>query len=236
MTQLRATDTIAELTMENKRLRAELRERVDELRGCRGRIVDAIDAERRRIERDLHDGTQARLVSLAMSLGLLEAKLATDPDAARPIAPAAREAVAATLDELRKLSQGIYPAALAERGLGSALTELCERAALPVHLQVSLDRRLPAEVEAAGYYVVSEALTNAAKHARATQARVAATRHQRELVVEVADDGIGGAICDSGTSGLRGLADRVERLGGRMTLSSPPGRGTTIRTEIPCRW
>jgi signal transduction histidine kinase len=139
--------------------------------GAAGAETGAIDAERRRIERDLHDGPQGRLVSLAMSLGLLEAKLASDPDAARPIARAAGGAVAATLDELRELSRGyILPPS---SRLGTALTELCERAALSVDLEVSLDRRLPADVEAAGYFIVSEALTNAAKHAHATEARAA---------------------------------------------------------------
>ena len=227
-----APASTAELALENARLRAELRARRAQLRAYRGRVAEAIDAERRRIERDLHDGPQGRLVSLAMSLGLLEAKLAGDPEAARPIAREAREAVAAALAELRELSQGIYPAALAERGLASALAGLCERVALPVHLDVSLDRRLPREVEAAGYFLVSEALTNAVKHAQATEVRISVRRQPGRLVVEVADDGVGGATLASG-SGLRGLVDRIEGLGGRLLVLSPPARGTTVQAELP---
>jgi signal transduction histidine kinase len=167
-----------------------------------------------------------------MSLGRLERMLPGDPDAARQIAREARRAVAAVLDELRELSNGIYPAALTERGLGPALVDLCERAPLPASLDVSLEQRLPDQVEAAGYFVVSEALTNAAKHAQASAARVTVACRRQRLVVEVADDGKGGARRRDG-SGLRGLADRVDRLGGRLTVSSPLGRGTTVRAEVP---
>jgi signal transduction histidine kinase len=222
----------ADLALENERLRAELRARLAQLRACRGRVVEAIDQERRRIERDLHDGTQGRLVSLAMSLGLLEAKLAGGPEGARPIVREAREAVAVALAELRELSQGIYPAALAERGLASALAELCERAALPVHLDVSLDQRLAADVEAAGYFLVSEALTNAVKHAHATEVHISVRRQPGRLSVEVIDNGVGGATLASG-SGLRGLVDRIEGLGGRLRVFSAPGRGTTVQAELP---
>jgi signal transduction histidine kinase len=154
-----APATTADLALENERLRAELRARRAELRACRGHVSDAIDAERRRIECDLHDGTQGRLVSLAMSLGFLEAKLPREPEAAQPIAREARATIAAALADLRELIQGIYPATLAERGLGAAFEELSARAALPVRLDVSLDRRLAADVEAAGYLLVSESLT-----------------------------------------------------------------------------
>jgi signal transduction histidine kinase len=224
----------AERTVENERLRAELRARDDELQACRGRLVDAIYAERRRFERDLHDGAQARLVSAAMSLAFLEAKLPSDSHAAQPIVREARQAIAAALADLRNLSRGIYPAVLTERGLGPALAELCDLAPLPVDLEVALDRRPSAEAEAAGFFVVSEALTNAAKHARANRAHVAAWRHEQLVVVEVADDGIGDAVVGAG-SGLRGLAERVDGLGGRLTVSSAPGRGTTIRAAIPDR-
>ena len=226
VTELKAP-AASELTAENERLRAELR-------ACRGHVEDAIDAERRRIERDLHDGTQGRLVSLAMSLGLLEAKLPSEPDAARPIVREACQTVAEALEELRELSQGIYPAVLAERGLTSGLEELCQRAALSAHLELSLDRRFSPEVEAAAYCVVSEALTNAAKHAHASAVSVLGLHAPRRLVLEIGDDGTGGTTVATG-SGLRGLIDRVQRLGGRVALSSPPDEGTLIRAEIPVR-
>jgi signal transduction histidine kinase len=234
MTQTEATAATARLSMENERLRAELRELVDELRACRGRMGDAINAERRRVERDLHDGTQGRLVSVAMSLGLLEAKLPGDPSAAMPIAREARRALARALQELRELSRGIHPAALTERGLGAALQELAERAALPAYVELSVDSRPPWRVEAAAYFAVSEALTNAAKHSQAGEVRIAVSYEEPVLVAEVVDDGIGGAAAGRG-SGLQGLTDRVQALGGRLIVSSPPGLGTTVRVEIPCR-
>ena len=223
----------AALTLENERLRAELLARLDELRASRARLVEATESERRRIERDLHDGTQQRLVSLAMTLGLAESKLARDPDAVGPVLREARQALALTLEELRELSQGIQPAVLVERGLGEALDDLARRAALPVRLTLALEDRLPAPVEAAAYFVASEALTNAAKHSHATEVTVRAGSGTGALVLEIADDGIGGAEPGAG-SGLRGLADRVEALGGRLTISSPPGRGTALVAEIPC--
>jgi len=195
----------AGLTLENERLQAELRARLTDLQASRARLVEATEAERRRIERDLHDGTQQRLVSIAISLGLLESKL-----------PA-----------------GSAQTILTERGLPTALDELCRRAALPAHLQLDLDRRLPDQVETAAYFVVSEALTNAAKHSHASEVRVNATYAGDVLTVEVADDGIGGAAIGHGT-GLRGLADRVEALGGTLTVSSPLGRGTMLHAEFPC--
>ena len=223
----------AALTLENERLQAELRARLAELQASRARLVDATEAERRRIERDLHDGAQQRLVSLAMSLGLLDAKLPAEPEAAKPLAGEARAALSVALEELRELSHGIHPAVLTERGLAAALEELADQAALPTHLGLSIDARPPPRVEGAAYFVVSEALTNAAKHSHAGEVRVTASRERDLLIVEVSDDGIGGAAAEAG-SGLRGLADRVEVLGGRLIVSSPPGRGTTLRPEIPC--
>jgi signal transduction histidine kinase len=223
----------AALTLENERLRAELLAKLAELQASRARLVEATDAERRRIERDLHDGTQQRLVSIAMTLGLVESKLSVDRPAVGPVLREARDALAVALDELRDLSQGIRPAILVERGLQAALDDLSRRAALPVRLDVAIDGRLPEPVEAAGYFVASEALANAAKHSHASEVRLAASCDGRLLVIDVADDGIGGAATGRG-SGLRGLADRVEALGGRLTVSSPPGRGTTVRAEIPC--
>jgi signal transduction histidine kinase len=223
----------AALTLENARLQAELRARLTELQASRARLVEATDSERRRIERDLHDGTQQRLVSIAMALGLAESKLAADRPAVEPVLREAREALAVALAELRELTQGIRPAILVERGLAAALDDLSRRAALPVRLDLAISGRLPEQVESAAYFVASEALANAAKHSHASEVCLVASRDGALLVLEVADDGIGGAASGGG-SGLRGLADRVEALGGRLTVSSPPGRGTTVRAEIPC--
>ena len=223
----------AALALENERLHAELRAQLAELRASRARLVEATDAERRRIERNLHDGTQQRLVSIAMSLGLLESKLPEGTAEAPALVRETREALALALEELRELTQGIHPTLLVERGLPAALDELCRRAALPVQLDFELEHRLPEQVESAAYFFTSEALANAAKHSHAAKARVRAFSDGRTLTVEVGDDGIGGAAAGGGT-GLRGLTDRVEALGGRMTISSPPGRGTILRAEIPC--
>jgi signal transduction histidine kinase len=223
----------AALTLENARLQAELRARLAELQASRARLVEATESERHRIERDLHDGTQQRLVSLAMVLGLAESKLAGDRPAVEPVLREAREELALALDELRELTQGIRPAILVERGLAAALDDLSRRAGLPVKLSVGVRGRLPEQVEGAAYFVASEALTNAAKHSHASEVLLAAHQQEATLVLEVVDDGIGGAV-PGGGSGLRGLADRVEALGGRLTVSSPPGRGTSLRVELPC--
>jgi signal transduction histidine kinase len=223
----------AGLALENERLQAELRARVDELRASRARIVEATDAERKRIERNLHDSTQQRLVATSMALGLAESKLASDPDAARRILEEAREGLGVALKELRDLSQGIHPGILTERGLGPALQELAFRAPVPVDVAVAVEGRLPDPVEAAAYYVVAEALTNIAKYASASGVSVVVGRSNGRAVVEVADDGVGGADPARG-SGLRGLADRVEALGGAFAVESPQGLGTLLRAEIPC--
>ena len=222
----------ASLALENERLQAELRARLVELQASRARLVEATDAERRRIERDLHDGTQQRLVSIAMSLGLLESKL-PEHATTQPLVRETREALSVAMAELRELTHGINPPLLTERGLAAALDELCRRAALPTHLDLALDRRVPDQIESAAYFVASEALANAAKHSHGSEVRVAAADDGSYLTVQVSDDGIGGATT-AGGSGLRGLADRVEALGGRFTVSSPPGRGTTLRAEFPC--
>ena len=227
----------AGLALENERLQAELRARLMELNASRGRLVEATDAERRRIERNLHDGTQQRLVSIAMSLGLLESKLAPDQTGAAPIVREARTALTLALEELRELTQGIHPTLLVERGLPVALEELCQRAGLPAHLKVDLDVRLPDQVETAAYYFASEAISNAVKHSHGNEIRLVVSYDGRALTVDIADDGIGGAAVGgtaSGSSGLRGLADRVEALGGQFTVSSPPGRGTRLTARIPC--
>jgi signal transduction histidine kinase len=215
------------------RLNAELQARLEDLRASRARIVEAADEERRRIERNLHDGTQQRLVSISMALGLAEAKLESDPRVAGAVFDEARQGLLAALEELRELSHGIHPAILTERGLAAALDDLTMRAAVPVELAVAGNDGLPEQVEATAYYVVSEALANVAKYAHATSARIRVQPADGTVVVEVADDGIGGADAGRG-SGLRGLTDRVEALGGRLWLSSPPGQGTIVRAEIPC--
>jgi signal transduction histidine kinase len=230
---VRSVCAAAALTLENARLQAELRARLVELQASRARLVEATETERRRMERDLHDGTQQRLVSIAMALGLAESKLAADRPAVQPVLHEAREALSVALAELRELTQGIRPAILVERGLGAALDDLSRRAALPVRLQLAVSGRLPERVEGAAYFVASEALTNAAKYSHASEVRLTACFRDRVLVLEVTDDGIGGAATSGGT-GLRGLADRVEALGGRLTVSSPPGRGTRLRVELPC--
>ena len=222
----------AALALQNERLQAELRARLEELRASRARIVEATDAERRRIERNLHDGTQQRLVSIAMELGLAQSKLPPDASEAEPIIAGARRDLLAALEELRELSRGIHPGVLTERGLERALKELAYRTPVPLELDVKLERRLPEQVEVAAYFVICEALANVAKHAGATAATVRVERTDGRAVIEVADDGVGGA--DANGSGLRGLADRVEALGGGLSLVSPLGLGTVIRVEIPC--
>jgi len=223
----------AGLALENERLQAELRAHLDELRASRVRIVEAADAERRRLERDLHDGTQQRLVSVSMALGLAESKLASDPEGAREILDETRKTLATALQELRELSQGIHPGILTERGLGPALQELAYATPVPIELSVPLERRPPQPVEAAAYYVVAEALTNVAKYASASAVSVSVDQRNGRALVEVHDNGVGGADPARG-SGLRGLSDRVEALGGRLSVESPPGRGTHLKAEIPC--
>jgi signal transduction histidine kinase len=223
----------AGLALENERLQAELRARLEELRASRARIVEATQAERRRIERDLHDGTQQRLVSIAMTLGLADSRFERDPEAARSLLGEARTALSDALRELRELAQGIHPGILNERGLRAALEELAYAARLPLELDVDLSQRLPERVEAAAYYVVAESLTNVAKYAEATAVGIRVRRSDGRAIVEVADDGVGGADHARGT-GLRGLADRVDALGGTLRVESPPGRGTVVHAEIPC--
>ncbi|HET7012332.1 MAG TPA: histidine kinase [Streptosporangiaceae bacterium] len=223
----------AGLTLENERLQAELRARLAELTASRTRLIEATDAERRRIERDLHDGTQQRLVSIALSLGLLESRLPADSDETRPLVRQTRADLTAALAELRDLTQGIHPAILSERGLPAALDELARRAPLPTTVQAEIDLRLPDQVESAAYFMVSEGLANAAKHSAAKQVLITASWRPGQLTVQVDDDGVGGARKEGGT-GLPGLVDRIEALGGTLTLSSPPGEGTSLRAELPC--
>jgi signal transduction histidine kinase len=204
----------------------------EQLAASRARVVEVGDAERRRLERNLHDGAQQRLVSVALELSVVSAKLERDPAAARALLSTAREHLAEGLDELRELARGIHPVLLTERGLGPALEALQTRAPVPVEIAEVPDERLPASVEAAAYYVVAEAITNVAKYAEASSAVVAVRRANGTATVTVSDDGIGGADAARGT-GLLGLAARVEALNGHVDVDSPPARGTRITAEIP---
>ncbi len=210
----------------------ERKEQEEELRRSRARLVETSDIERRRLERNLHDGAQQRLVSLSLVLRLAQAKVESDPEAANRLLVQAAEELAAALEELRELARGIHPAVLSDRGLYAALEALAARSPLPVDLELE-DERLPEPVEAAAYYVVSEALANVVKYAGASSVAVSIARVNGRAVVEIADDGIGGADPGQG-SGLRGLVDRVEALDGLLRVESPPGSGTRIRAEIPC--
>jgi signal transduction histidine kinase len=223
--------------------REELAERVETLARSRADIVKATDAERRRIERDLHDGAQQRLVSLAMNLGIARAGLTDAPEEARKaIADAHDEAVLA-LSELREFIRGLHPAVLNDRGLNAALSGLAARAPLPVRVQVDLPRPAGPSVEAIAYFIVSESLANIAKHARATRAEIAVTRQGNRLRITVTDDGVGGAAIPppgdgpagawSGT-GLRGLVQRATAVDGTLSIDSPPGGPTVITAELPC--
>jgi signal transduction histidine kinase len=202
----------------------------DELMASRARIVAAGDDARRRIERDLHDGAQQRLVTLTMHVRSLEADLPDDSGLTREIANLAEELAAAS-EELRQFSHGIHPAVLSNAGLRPALRSLCRRAAMPVELSVNVERRLPESVEVAAYYVVAEALTNATKHASASLVTVSVDADELRVRLTVADDGVGGA--DPRGSGLIGLRDRVEALGGRIDITSRDGEGTILTAEIP---
>lgn len=204
----------------------------NELAASRARLVEASDEARRRIERDLHDGAQQRLVVTALELSMLDRQFDRDPEAARAMLARAREQLAAGLSELRDLARGIHPTVLTERGLEAALTALAQRAPLPVDLCVAVPDRLDPTIEAAAYFLVSEALTNVAKHARADRVSVDIAATDAALEVTIADDGAGGADAAKG-SGLRGLVDRVTAVGGRLDVTSPPGQGTRLSARLP---
>ncbi len=210
----------------------QLRAELAEVSRSRARLADAFEVERRRIERDLHDGAQQRLVSLTLQLGLAQFDLSPGSPAAQTIA-AAREQAKQLMTELRELIHGIQPQVLTDLGLPAALGELADQCPVPVTVSTSLDGRLPGQIENTGYFVVAEALTNIAKHSGATSATVAARQHDGLLTVEISDNGHGGADPGRG-SGLTGLADRVAVTGGRMLLSSPDGGPTLLRVEFPC--
>jgi signal transduction histidine kinase len=213
--------------------RDEMSAAVTRLEASRVAAVDSAEAERRRIERDLHDGAQQRMVSLAMDLGLARERFDTDPAAARELVVGAHEEAKAALTDLRDLVRGIHPAILADRGLDAALSAVVARSSVPVALTVDVAPRPSAAVESTAYFVVSEALANVDKHAHATRASVSIVRRGDRLVVDVSDDGGGGADETRGT-GLHGLSERVTALGGWMHLISPPGGPTTLLVEMPC--
>ncbi|MEA2311493.1 MAG: hypothetical protein QOE28_1461 [Solirubrobacteraceae bacterium] len=210
----------------------ELRERVEGLRDASARILAAADDERRRIERDLHDGAQQRLVSLTVLLGVVESKLEADPAGAAPLVARARTEAQEAVKELRELARGIHPALLADRGLGAALEALAARAPFPVEIIGVPEQRLPPAVEATAYFITAEALTNVAKYAGASHSSVSLSEDRGRLRVEIRDDGVGGATFTGGT-GLRGLRDRVSALDGRLEVDSPAGHGTTVIAELP---
>jgi signal transduction histidine kinase len=220
----------AGLVLENERLAAEVRSQLAQVRASRGRIVAAGDTERRRIERNLHDGAQQRLVALSMALGL-EASRA-DADAAATLSRAQDE-IEQAIAELRELARGIHPMLLRDEGLQAAVSSLARRSPLPVRLEGSAPARIRDGVALAAYFVVAEALTNIAKHASATEATVAFEQQDGRLRVTVSDDGIGGARI-SGESGLAGLRDRLEALDATLVIDSADGRGTTVQAEFPC--
>ncbi|MEY2532857.1 MAG: hypothetical protein QOF29_767, partial [bacterium] len=206
--------------------------RTEELRASRGRIVQAADAARRRIERDLHDGAQQRLVSLAIEIRLARSRVEKDPASAVPFLERLGEELSEASAELRELARGIHPAVLTDRGLAPAIAALAARAPFPVEVVDLPADRLPAEIETTAYFTVAEALTNVAKYARATHATVRVACEGDDAVVEVVDDGIGGASAADG-SGLTGLADRIGACDGSLSVASPPGEGTRVRAVLP---
>ncbi len=210
--------------------RERLSARVDTLEATRAGMVAAADAERRRIERDLHDGAQQRLVALAMTLG--RAKATEDPALSRRLLDEAHGEAKEALVELRNLARGIHPAVLTDRGLDAAVSALAARCPVPVAVDVDLPYRAGAGTEAIAYFVVAEALTNVAKHSRANRAWLSAEYDGERLVVEVLDNGVGGAYPNG--AGLAGLRDRVRAVDGDLMVVSPPGTGTTLRVELPC--
>jgi signal transduction histidine kinase len=227
-----AVSAAAAIALENEELHAESEARLAELQASRERIVTAGDDERRRLERNLHDGAQQRLVALSMQLRLLHGRIREDPSTAEALVTTASDELAESLAELRELARGLHPAVL-DHGLEPALDSLAARSPVPTTVSYAAVGPLPRRVELAAYFVASEALTNVAKYACATVAQVLVTRRRSMLVVEIADDGTGGAD-PAGGSGLRGLVDRVDALDGRLTFVSPPGEGTSVRAELPC--
>ena len=228
---LDAATAAASIALENAQLHVELRARLEELRGSRARVIDAGQKERQRLERNLHDGAQQRLIALSLELSRLEQQ-EEDPVLSARLDEARRE-LAVSLAELRDVARGLHPAVLTGHGLEVALESIAARSPVSVDLTVELEGRLHERIEVAAYYVVSESLANVAKHAQATIAKVDVVQTNGHLLVEVVDDGVGGADTEGG-SGLRGLADRVEALNGRLRVWTPLGGGTRVKAEIPC--
>jgi signal transduction histidine kinase len=214
-------------------LEGEEQERITELEVSRAGAVDAAAGELRRIERDLHDGAQARLVALAMEIGMAREQMATDPEAAAKMLAGAHEDAKTALVELRDLARGIHPAILTDRGLDAAVSALAARCPVPCSVAIDLPQRLPAAVESAAYFTIAEALTNVAKHSGASRCAITGELRDAWLAVEVTDDGRGGLREASGT-GIAGLRGRVEALDGRLLVVSPAGAGTVLRAELPC--
>ena len=212
---------------------AEMARLLQRAEAQRSSAVDSAETERRRIERDLHDGAQQRLVALAAELGAAREKLDDDPEAGKELVAAAHEEAKAALKDIRDLVRGIHPVILEDRGLDAALSAVVARAPVPVNLRVRVEPRPAPAVESAAYFIVNEALTNVARHAHATRAEVAIERAGNRLVIEVRDDGVGGADASRGT-GLQGLRERVDGLGGNLHVVSPDGGPTTISVELPC--
>jgi signal transduction histidine kinase len=211
----------------------ELRRRVADIGSSRTRSMSAADEERRRLERDLHDGAQQRIVSLAMTLGLAQQKLATNPEQGARLVAEAHEEAKRALQDLRDLARGLHPAVLTDHGLEAALPALAARCPIPTRVDVAVSPRPAPAVESAAYFVVAEALTNVARHSAAASVQVTARRDHDRLTIEVRDDGKGSAHAVPG-GGLAGLTDRVEALDGRLTMTSPEGGPTVLRVEIPC--
>ncbi|NUS05585.1 MAG: sensor histidine kinase [Nonomuraea sp.] len=207
----------------------------ERLRASRARGIDAAEAERRRIERDLHDGAQQRLLSVAVDLGRAQAKFDSDPDEVRTLIEQAHAGTKAAIAELRDLARGIHPAILTDRGLDAALSGLAARAPVHVDVSVELEERPPAAVESIAYFIVAEALTNVARHSGATEASVSVFRDARNVLVDVWDNGMGGAVVTPG-GGLSGLADRAATIDGVLVVHSPVGGPTIVRAELPCDW
>jgi signal transduction histidine kinase len=223
----------AALALENERLHAELRAQIEEVRASRVRLITAEEAARRRLERSLHDGPQQRLVALALGMRTARSRLPEHPDTASELIEACEKELTTTIDELRELARGIHPAVLTDRGLQPALESLCGRFPIPVEIGELPEERLPAAVESAAYLVISEALANIARYSRASHATVNVARRNGHALVEVRDDGVGGADPARG-NGIRGLVDRVGALDGSLELVSAPGEGTIVYAEIPC--
>jgi signal transduction histidine kinase len=229
---VRAVAAAAGMRIENERLQADVRAQLEEVRASRQRIVEAGDRERRRVERNLHDGAQQRLAALALSLAMLRDRAGADPSMVASLEQTTAELKQA-IGELRELARGIHPAILTEEGLPAAVESLADRSSIPVRVVADFDGRLPEPIEAIAYFVVSESLANITKYAHASRARVRLSRQNGTLQVEVADDGVGGADASRGT-GLRGLEDRVSAVRGTFSVETPPGGGTRVRAEIPC--